>query len=155
MNMSMVNKFLQVDKISTVQSIFCRLLGLFMILAGLGHLGGLRQEFLAQVPAWLPIDGDLVVVISGIVEIILGVGLIILPGSYRVIAGWATAAFFVLIFPGNISQYVNRIDAFGLNSDLSRFMRLFFQPVLVIWALWSTGAWQAWRNRKSEGLPGE
>ena len=120
-----------------------------MVLAGFGHLSGLRQEFLAQVPAWLPIDGDLVVVISGIVEIILGVGLIILHGRYRVIIGWATAAFFVLIFPGNISQYINRIDAFGLNSDLSRFTRLFFQPVLVIWALWSTDAWQALRNRKS------
>jgi uncharacterized membrane protein len=108
-----------------------------------------RQEFLAQVPVWLPINGDLVVVISGIVEIILGAGLIILPGRYRVIAGWVTAAFFVLIFPGNISQYVNQIDAFGLNSDLSRFIRLFFQPIFVIWALWSTGAWQAWADRKS------
>ena len=119
-----------------------------MVLAGLGHLSVQRQEFLAQVPVWLPIDGDLVVVISGIVEIILGVGLIILPGRYRVIVGWATAAFFVIIFPGNISQFVNRIDAFGLNSDLSRFIRLFFQPIFVIWALWSTGAWKALRNRK-------
>lgn len=125
------------------------------MLAGFGHLSWLRQEFLAQVPAWLPIDGDLVVVLSGIVEIILGVGLIILPGSYRVIIGWATAAFLVLIFPGNISQYVNRIDAFGLNSDLSRFTRLFFQPVLVIWALWSTGAWKALRNRKATRSTGK
>lgn len=134
-------------QVGSVQSIFRILLGGFLILAGLGHLSGLRQEFLAQVPAWLPIDGELVVVLSGIVEIILGVGLIILPGRYRVIVGWATAAFFVIIFPGNISQYINQIDGFGLNSDLSRFLRLFFQPVLVIWALWSTGAWKALRNR--------
>ena len=140
---------IQQDKISPIQSILCKLLGGFLVLAGLGHLSGLRQEFLAQVPTWLPIDGDLVVVISGIVEIILGVGLIILPGRYRVMVGWATAAFFVLIFPGNISQYINRIDAFGLNSDLSRFIRLFFQPVLVIWAIWSTGAWQVWRKGKT------
>jgi uncharacterized membrane protein len=153
--MDLFNKNLRGDKTSLVQSIFCRLLGLFLVFAGIGHLSTLRQEFLAQVPAWLPVDGDLVVVISGIVEIILGVGLIVLAGRYRVIAGWATAAFFVLIFPGNISQYVNRIDAFGLNSDLSRFIRLFFQPILVIWALWSTGAWQAWCNRKSERLLGE
>jgi uncharacterized membrane protein len=139
---------LQRDEISPIQSIFCILLGGFLFLAGFGHLSVLRQEFLAQVPAWLPVDGDLVVVISGIVEIILGVGLIFLPGRYRAIVGWATAAFFVLIFPGNISQYINRIDAFGLNSDISRFLRLFFQPVLVVWALWSSGAWQSWRNRK-------
>ena len=146
--MDMVTNF-QRDKISPIQSIFCKLLGGFLVLAGIGHLSGLGQEFLAQVPAWLPIDGNLVVVISGIIEIILGVGLIVLPGRYRVIIGWVTAAFFVVIFPGNISQYVNRIDAFGLNSDLSRFIRLFFQPVLVIWALWSTGAWQAWRKGKT------
>ena len=113
-----------------------------MGLAGLSHLSLLRQEFLAQVPTWLPIDGDLVVVISGIVEIVLGVGLIILPGRYRVITGWATAVFFVLIFPCNILQYIHQIDPFGLDSDRSRLIRLFFQPVLAIWALWSTGAWQ-------------
>ena len=146
--MDMDNKNFQQEKISSIQSILSKLLGGFLVLAGFAHLSWLRQEFLAQVPAWLPIDGDLVVVISGIVEIILGVGLIILPGRYRVIVGWATAAFFVIIFPGNISQFVNRIDAFGLNSDLSRFIRLFFQPIFVIWALWSTGAWKALRNRK-------
>lgn len=145
----MVDKDFQLGQISPKQSIFRILLGLFLLVAGLGHLSVLRQEFLAQVPAWLPIDGDLVVVLSGIVEVLLGIGLIILPGRYRVIAGWATAAFFVLIFPGNISQFVNRIDAFGLNSDASRFIRLFFQPVFVIWALWSTGAWQAWRKWKT------
>jgi len=147
----MMNKEFWVVQTSPVQSVFRILLGVFLGLAGVGHLSALRQEFLAQVPAWLPIDGDLVVVISGIVEIILGVGLMILPGRYRVIIGWATAAFFVLIFPGNISQYVNQIDAFGLNSDSSRLIRLFFQPVFVIWALWSTGAWQAWRQVKSIG----
>lgn len=144
----MVDKNLHGVKISPLQSVFCILLGCFLAFAGFGHLSTLRQEFLAQVPTWLPIGGDLVVVISGVVEIILGAGLIILPSRYRVYAGWATAAFFIIIFPGNISQFVNRIDAFGLNSDLSRFLRLFFQPVLVIWALWSTGAWQAWRKGK-------
>ena len=153
--MYMVDNNLHWDKISTIQSIFCKLLGGFLVMAGFGHLSRLREEFLAQVPAWLPINGDLVVVISGILEIVLGLGLIILPGRYRVIFGWATAAFFVLIFPGNISQYVNRVDAFGLNSDLSRFTRLFFQPVLVIWALWSTGAWKALRNRKATRQTGK
>jgi len=146
---AMVNKNLWVVQTSPVQSVFRILLAVFLGLAGVGHLSVLRQEFLAQVPTWLPIDGDLVVVFSGVVEIVLGVGLVILPGIYRVMIGWATAAFFVLIFPGNISQYVNQIDAFGLNSDLSRLIRLFFQPVLVIWALWSTGAWRAWRQMKS------
>jgi uncharacterized membrane protein len=146
-----MHKDIRVVQTSPVQSAFRVLLGIFLGVAGGGHLSVQRQEFLAQVPNWLPVDGDLVVVVSGVVEILLGVGLIILPGIYRMVIGWAAAAFFVLIFPGNISQFVNQIDAFGLNSDLSRFVRLFFQPLFVIWALWSTGAWRAWRQRKSDG----
>lgn len=152
--MDMDEKNQQREKISPIQSILSRFLGGFLFLAGIAHLSWLRQEFLAQVPASLPIDGDLVVVISGIVEIMLGLGLIILPGRYRVIIGWSTAIFFILIFPGNIAQYINGIDAFGLNSDQSRFLRLFFQPVLVIWALWSTGAWHALRDHYSKRSTG-
>jgi uncharacterized membrane protein len=133
---------------SLVQTIFRILLGVFLLFAGSGHLTWARVEFLAQVPTWLPLDGDLVVLLSGVVEIMLGAALIFLT-KYRVPVGWIVALFFVLIFPGNIAQYVNRIDAFGLNSDSARFIRLFFQPVLVIWALWSTGAWRARRARKN------
>lgn len=134
---------------SLLQKLTRIILGISLILAGTAHLTLLRVEFLAQVPTWLPVDGDLVVVLSGIVEIILGTGLIFLPAKYLGMYGWIVGAFFVLIFPGNISQYTNRIDAFGMNSDQSRLIRLFFQPVLVIWAIWSTGAWQWWRLRQS------
>jgi uncharacterized membrane protein len=85
------------------------------------------------------------VLASGVVEILLGLALASL-GRYRVQVGWITAAFFVAIFPGNISQYVNGIDAFGLDTDQARLTRLFFQPLLVAWALWSTGAWRSWRK---------
>jgi uncharacterized membrane protein len=131
-----------------LQTITQIILGAFLLFTGTGHLTTLRAEFLAQVPTWLPLDGDLVVVLSGIVEIILGAALILLF-KYRIIVGLVVAIFFVLIFPGNISQYINRIDAFGLNSDQSRLIRLFFQPVLVIWALWSTKAWQTWRRSRT------
>jgi len=129
-----------------VQNIFRLLLGAALLYAGISHLTFARTEFMAQVPSWLPLDGDLVVVLSGIVEILLGVSLIVLR-RYRALVGWVAAIFFVVIFPGNISQYVNGIDAFGLNTDTARFVRLLFQPLLVLWALWSTGAWQAWRSR--------
>ncbi len=134
---------------SSVQNIFRLLLGVALLYAGISHLTFARTEFLAQVPSWLPLDGDLVVVLSGIVEIVLGIGLIVLR-RYRALVGWVTAIFFVVIFPGNISQYVNGIDAFGLNTDTARFVRLFFQPLLVLWALWSTGAWRAWRSRHQD-----
>jgi uncharacterized membrane protein len=118
------------------------LLGFALAYAGIGHLTTNRQEFQAQVPTLLKDYADFVVLASGVVEIALGVGLIAL-WRYRVQLGWLVAAFFVAIFWGNISQYVNGVDAFGLNSDRARLMRLFFQPLLVVWALGSTGAWRA------------
>ena len=121
------------------------LLGAALTYAGITHLTTNRKEFLAQVPTWVPLDADFVVVASGVVEILLGLSLIILI-KHQVKIGWITAAFFVAIFPGNISQYVIGIDAFGLDSDRARLIRLFFQPLLVIWALWCTGAW---RNRRT------
>ena len=121
-------------------------LGCALAYAGIGHLTSSRQEFQAQVPTLLKDYADFVVLSSGVVEIALGVGLIAL-WKYRVQLGWIVAAFFVAIFWGNISQYINGVDAFGLNSDSARLIRLFFQPLLVMWALGSTGAWRAWRSR--------
>jgi uncharacterized membrane protein len=112
-------------------------LGLFLLTAGFSHLTWSRTEFLAQVPLWLPLNADFVVVSSGIVEIALGLSLIVLTKHMRLV-GLVTAIFFILIFPGNINQYVQGIDAFGLNTDRARLIRLFFQPLLVAWAWWST-----------------
>ena len=131
--------------VTRIQDGFRILLGLALLWAGLGHLTWLRDEFQAQVPGWVPLDVDLVVVLSGIVEVVLGLALIVLV-RWRIPIGWAVAAFFVAIFPGNVSQFMTGTDAFNLNSDLARFLRLFFQPVLIAWALWSTGAWRAWRS---------
>jgi uncharacterized membrane protein len=114
-------------------------LGLFLGSAGYSHLTVNRIAFQAQVPTWLPLDPDFVVLASGVVEIALGLALLTL-WRYRAYVGLAAALFFVAIFPGNINQFVNGIDAFGLNTDLARGVRLLFQPVLVLWALWSTGA---------------
>ncbi|WP_262851285.1 DoxX family protein [Mumia quercus] len=116
-------------------------LGAFLLFAGISHLTFARREFLAQVPDWVPLDGDTVVIASGFVEIGLGGALLGLPGK-RVAVGWLTAAFFVAVFPGNISQYVTHTDAFGLDTDRARAIRLLFQPLLVLWALWATAAWR-------------
>ncbi len=115
------------------------LLGAALGYAGITHLTTNRQEFQAQVPAWVPFSPDFVVVASGIVEIGLGLSLIFL-WKYRARVGVITALFFIAIFPGNIAQYVNQIDAFGLDTDRARAIRLLFQPFLVLWVLWSTGA---------------
>lgn len=121
------------------------LLGTAMVGAGVLHLTTQREEFQAQVPAWFPVDEDLTVVGSGVVEIGLGAAFVALP-RHRRLVGALLAAFFVAIFPGNVAQYVEGTDAFGLDTDRARFVRLFFQPVLVAWALWGGG----WFRRGSD-----
>ena len=136
-------------KTTITQNAFRILLAIFMIYAGFSHLTINRIDFQAQVPDWLPLSKDLVVILSGIVEIILGLGLAFWKKE-RVRFGWALAIFFVLVFPGNIAQYLDGKDAFGaLDSDGARFGRLFFQPILIGWALWSAGSWTAWRTRNN------
>ena len=122
------------------------MLGFALAYAGIGHLSTSREEFQAQVPSVFAEYADFVVLASGVVEIVLGVGLM-LVWKYRVQIGWLVAAFFVAIFWGKISQYVNGVDAFGLDTDTKRLVRLFFQPFLVAWALLSTGAWGRWGKK--------
>jgi len=120
-----------------MRKFFQALLGLVLCYAGFLHLTSRRDEFQAQVPSWVPVNADFVVLISGVIEILLGLALLTL-WRYRQIVGLVTAIFFIAIFPGNIWQYLDGIDAFGLDTDRERAIRLLFQPVLVLWALWST-----------------
>ena len=114
------------------------LLGANLIFAGVSHLTFARKAFRAQVPDWVPLDTDDTVVYSGIAEITLGAGLVLVNEERQKAMGKVAAGFFTAVFPGNISQYVNHRSAFGLDTDRKRFIRLFFQPVLVYWALKST-----------------
>lgn len=123
-------------------------LGGALVFAGTSHLTFAREEFTAQVPEAIPLPDDPVVLASGVVEIALGAALVAAPRRFRPAVGWIGAAFFVAVFPGNISQYLTRTDAFGLDSDAKRLARLPFQAVLVAGSLWSTGAWRAWRARR-------
>jgi uncharacterized membrane protein len=115
-------------------------LGLTLMFAGTSHLTFARKPFKAQVPPWVPMNTDDVVLLSGVGEITLGAALLLAPEELRQVVGSAAAGFFTAIFPGNIAQYQYHRSAFGLDTDEKRFARLFFQPLLVAWALWSTGA---------------
>ncbi|MDZ5660960.1 hypothetical protein SFC79_04220 [Nocardioides sp. S-58] len=123
------------------------LLGSAMVGAGVLHLTTQREEFRAQVPGWFPVDEDLTVLASGVVEIALGSAFVALPRHRRTV-GALLAAFFVAIFPGNVAQYVEGTDAFGLDTDRARLARLFFQPLLVLWALWAGGLLQRFARRR-------
>ena len=129
-------------KTTFAQNFFRIFLGLIMIYIGIAHLTFRRIEFQAQVPVWITQNEniiDFIVIVSGYIEIIFGLTLIFL-NKYKIYIGIALAVFFILIFPGNINQYINEIDALRLDSNEKRFYRLLFQPVLVLWALWSSGA---------------
>ncbi len=133
----MENKIVYSTKAQTIAR---TLLGIFLIFTGTGHLTFMRTAFLAQVPNWVPMPPDVVVLLSGLAEIILGASLLFLS-KQRTYVGWMVALFLVAVFPGNIAQLVNHKYAFGLNSDLLLWLRLPFQPLLIAMALWSTGAW--------------
>ncbi|WP_313673149.1 DoxX family membrane protein [Mycolicibacterium sp.] len=120
-------------------------LGAFMVFAGVGHLTFARSDFQAQVPEFVPLPPDVTVLASGAVEIALGAAMI-LARRQRAVVGLTLAAFFVLIFPGNIAQWLHHRNAFGLDSDAKRLVRLFFQPVLIAWALWCSGGWRLLRR---------
>ena len=115
------------------------LLAVAMLVAGTAHLVN-TAEFLGQVPTWLPWR-EAIVLASGVVELGFGLALLVAPARWRPWVGWALAAFFVAVFPGNVYQWLAGTDAFGLDTDRARLIRLPFQPVLVVWALWCTGAW--------------
>jgi uncharacterized membrane protein len=140
---------MEAPRTTRIQSAARVALGAALIFAGVGHLTFARVDFQAQVPDWVALDKNVVVVLSGFVEIALGLALIVVR-RHRALLGLAAGLFFIAVFPGNISQFIDGDDAFGLNSDSARRSRLFFQPVLVAWAWWSTGAFSLLRARRAE-----
>lgn len=136
------------EKLSSTQNIFKKILGVFLVCIGISHFI-VQEEFINQVPLWLPLEYDTVVLISGAIEISLGTLLLFLP-KQRIGLGWMITTYFILIFPGNISQYVNQKDAFGLDTNELRLYRLFLQPILIGWTLWATGAWDNLINNQSQ-----
>ncbi len=129
-----------------VRTIARWLLAGMLVFTGTAHFRN-ADEFQAQVPGWMPWP-EAVIAVSGVIELALAAALVALP-SHRTRVGWVVAGFFVVVFPGNISQFVTGTDAFGLDSDLERAVRLLFQPLLVVWALWCTGAWREWREGRA------
>lgn len=125
----------------TVRTVGQVSLGAALALAGVSHLTFRRDEFQAQVPQWVPLDPDLVVLASGVAEIALGGALLASWNQpRRAVVGAVVAAFLVAVFPGNVAQFTERRDAFGLDSDTKRFVRLLLQPALVACAVAATDA---------------
>lgn len=124
-------------KTATLKNYARIVLGVGLIGTGISHLTGARKAFQAQVPDWVPLKKDDTVVYSGIAEIALGSALVFTKKHQKTI-GIVAVSFLAAVFPGNISQFVHKRNAFALDSNRKRLLRLFLQPVLVYWALKST-----------------
>lgn len=140
------------DRFGWVRGIARVLLGAFLIFTGTTHLVA-PEPFRAQVPPWFPAP-ELTILVSGLIEIALGLALLTVRRR-RAWVGWIVAGFLLAVFPGNISQFVTGSDAFGLDTARERAIRLLFQPVLIAWALWCTGAWASWRADRAARRPPE
>ncbi|MGA8847645.1 MAG: hypothetical protein WB471_13600 [Nocardioides sp.] len=129
---------------TTVRSLGRLLLAAMLLVAGVAHFAA-ADEFLGQVPTFLPAR-EAIVIVSGVLELGLGASLLVLRGRGLALLGWVVALFFIAVFPGNVWQAINDSDSFGLDTDRARLLRLPFQPLLVLLALWSTDAWRTWRS---------
>jgi uncharacterized membrane protein len=115
-------------------------LATLLAIAGVAHFVAL-DSFLLLVPSWLPWPSAIVWV-SGAAEIAFAAALLGTPeGERRRAVGWGLVVFFVVVFLGNLSQALSGVDAFGLDTDAERWVRLTLQPVLIVWAMWVTGIW--------------
>jgi uncharacterized membrane protein len=125
-------------------------LAAFLATAGVGHFVA-PEEFLAQVPPYLPAP-ELLIAVSGVVELAIALALVALP-RYRRLTGVIAALFFVAILPGNVAQYTEARDAFGLTSDAARLTRLVLHPLLWVWAFTAGDLWQRRSGRQANSTP--
>ena len=110
-------------------------LGIAMVVAGLAHLAN-PTPFEQHLPEWVPGAG-LLVATTGLVEMVLGVGLA-LARSRRRLFGAATAAYLASIFPANVYVAVAGVEVDGQPGGIYPWLRLPFQVLFITWALWST-----------------
>ena len=114
--------------------IFRWLLATFFVAAGANHFRA--PEFYAvMMPAWLPHPAALVV-ISGVAEILGGVGALV--PLLRRAAGWGLIALLVAVFPANLHMALQHLSPPGLTvPNWVLWVRLPFQAVLIGWVWWT------------------
>ena len=126
-----------------IKEILRVVLAVAIITVGITHFTHSAQ-FVRIVPPQLP-DPLALVYISGVFEILGGIGLLIPIVS--VAAAWGLIALFIAVFPANINQAINSIPIDGIpHHPMLYWFRLPFQAVLIAWAWWYT--------RKPENQPG-
>ena len=94
------------------------------------------EPFVAIMPPYLPLHLELVY-LSGLFEILGGLGLIVSPT--RKYAAWGLIALLIAVYPANIHMLVNEVYIEGLpKSKLMLWLRMPVQFVLMFLVAWSS-----------------
>lgn len=124
------------------------------VLLGAGVMHFVDPWFFVQImPPYLPWHWEAVYV-SGVIEIVLGIGLLI-PATSR-LAAWGAIALFIAVFPANLHMAMANVQfdpppPMGQPTQTAAWMRLPMQLVLIAWAYWLTRE-PARRRRRSVRL---
>jgi uncharacterized membrane protein len=105
-----------------------RVFATLFIAAGIGHFVA-TDFYLKIMPPYLPLHLPIVLV-SGVIEIILGI-LQLVP-RYSRLAAWGIIALLIAVFPANIHVYQHQ-EMFPL-PWIVHLLRLPLQGVLILWA---------------------
>jgi uncharacterized membrane protein len=111
------------------------ILAVCIVVAGVLHFAQ-SEPFIRIVPDSLPAPAALVY-ISGAIEIMLGIGLLVPPVSQ--LSAWGLVALFIAVYPANLNMAFNHIQIEGIpDAWWFQAIRLPFQFVLIAWAYWLT-----------------
>jgi uncharacterized membrane protein len=118
---------------SRVKSAVRLLVAVAMTAVGIAHFTD-AATFEKIVPPWLPAPHALVL-ISGVAEILGGIGLLVAP--VRVAAAWGLVALYVAVFPANVHMAMNDVQPFPTHvPTFAQWARLPFQALFIAVAVW-------------------
>jgi uncharacterized membrane protein len=123
-------------------------IGAAFVVAGVAHLVA-PAPFEQHLPTWIPAATALVV-LSGLVEIALGVALV-MAHREPVHIGWGTAAYLIVVWPANVFVAVAGVDVDGQPGGVYPWVRVPLQVLFIAWALWATAAHGPERQRQRGG----
>lgn len=128
---------------SAVRAVMKWLLSALFVVAGVNHF--LRPDFYASImPRYLPWHIALVY-LSGIVEIVLGTPLLLVP-RFQAAAAWGLVGLLIGVFPANVHMAVHA-NSFPSFHPVVLWIRLPLQAILIAWAYGYTlteGGGRAW-----------
>ena len=115
------------------------LLAALFLFAGTVHL---REPdlFMPVMPPWIPFPRACIL-ISGVFELLGGLGLLIPVRSVEIATGWGLTLLLIAVFPANIYMAVAHVKVHGFPAhEWMAWARLTLQPLFIVAVLWVTRA---------------